>query len=85
VPKKGYCCGVSVKQPDTKAFKLKILLPVGRMDSHCTSHASCTNISCALIDRYRPDLLQYSTLQRHNHRRNFELAFEAAEKIDITV
>jgi len=43
------------------------------------------NVSCALIDRYRPDLLQYSTLQRHDHRRNFELAFEAAEKIDIPV
>ena len=41
--------------------------------------------SCALIDRYRPDLLQYSTLQRHNHRRNFELAFAAAEKIEIAV
>ena len=44
-----------------------------------------TYSSCALIDRYRPDLLQYNTLQRHNHRRNFELAFDAAEKIEIAV
>jgi len=52
---------------------------------HCISQSYGNNSSCALIDRYRPDLLQYSSLQRHNHRRNFELAFEAAEKIDITV
>jgi hypothetical protein len=41
--------------------------------------------SCALIDRHRPDLLQYNALQRSNHRRNFELAFGAAEKIGIAV
>ena len=49
----------------------------GRAEHRCSEQP--------LVDRYRPDLLQFSSLQRHNHRRNFELAFAAAEKIEIAV
>jgi len=64
----------------------RVLMTVGPMDLLCTlKRLLQAYSSCALIDRYRPDLLQYGTLQRHNHRRNFELAFAAAEKIEIAV
>ena len=94
--KRVYYCGVNERPLDIRVFKSKIspqgqsLLMlankqlVGRT-CFVTHIASLSNYSCALIDRYRPDLLQYSTLQRHNHRRNFELAFAAAEKIEIAV
>ena len=95
--KKVYCCGAKEKLLDTRVFMSKTSHQGKGPQIHDTNGKlvgwtcfvspmlSLPYRSCALIDRYRSDLLQYSALQRHNHRRNFELAFTAAEKIGIAV
>jgi hypothetical protein len=95
VQRKGCCFGVNERRRGTRVSKWRISL-LGITIRHSLTISWSDGLalytimddaysSCALIDRYRPDLLQYSTLQRNNHRRNFELAFDAAEKIEIAV
>jgi len=52
-------------------------------------HVEITNFStswndgmafCALIHHFRPDAFDYSKLDPHNRRHNFELAFDVAER-----
>lgn len=93
--RKDCCFGVNERPRGIRVFKSRIS-PLGITIHHSLTTSWSDGLalyaimddaygSCALIDRYRPDLLQYSTLQRNNHRRNFELAFDAAEKIEIAV
>jgi Ca2+-binding EF-hand superfamily protein len=35
---------------------------------------------CALIHKHRPDLLDFDSLERSNHKQNLQLAFDVAEK-----
>ena len=40
---------------------------------------------CALINHFRPELLDYNALDKDNHAENVKKAFEACEKLGITV
>ncbi|KAH0792003.1 putative alpha-actinin [Histomonas meleagridis] len=40
---------------------------------------------CALINHFRPELLDYNSLDKENHADNCKKAFEACEKLGITV
>ena len=40
---------------------------------------------CALINHFRPELLDYNALNKADHPNNCKLAFEACEKLGITV
>jgi len=40
---------------------------------------------CAIINHFRPELLNYNALEKSNHPNNCKLAFEACEKLGITV
>jgi hypothetical protein len=51
------------------------------MDSHCKpSHYTGLTISCALIHRHRPELLDWHSLDKTDKRANTELAFRVAEQ-----
>jgi Ca2+-binding EF-hand superfamily protein len=39
-----------------------------------------TNNSCALLDIHRPDLIDYDSLDKNDHRGNMQLAFDIASK-----